>query len=142
MKRLFLSVLLPVCIIMAGSCEKENTACNPSSSLSVTANSSKEEDNAVLKQLAEELYQLSGSSSCTNRDNWKIAPMGAKPCGGPSGYIAYKSTIDEACFLIKLAYYNDQVAVYNQKYQLLSDCSVPAQPKAVVCENNKPVFTY
>lgn len=142
MKRLFLSVLLPVCIIMAGSCEKENTACNPSSSLSVTANSSKEEDNAVLKQLAEELYNISGSLNCNQTDNWKIAPLGAKPCGGPHGYIAYRSDVDEVCFLKKLAYYKDQVLFYNQKYQLISDCSVPPQPKGVVCENNKPVFTY
>lgn len=142
MNKLFFILLLSFYWVTAGGCEKVNPVCNTESSLSIGSAGSKEEDNAVLKQLAEELYQLSGSSSCTNRDNWKIAPMGAKPCGGPSGYIAYKSTIDEACFLIKLAYYNDQVAVYNQKYQLLSDCSVPAQPKAVVCENNKPVFTY
>ncbi len=142
MNKLFFILLLPFYLVTAGGCEKVNPVCNAESSLSIGSTGSREEDNAVLKQLAEELYQLSGSSSCTNRDNWKIAPMGAKPCGGPSGYIAYKSTIDEACFLIKLAYYNDQVAVYNQKYQLLSDCSVPAQPKAVVCENNKPVFTY
>ena len=142
MNKLFFILLLSFYWVTAGGCEKVNPVCNAESSLSIGSTGSREEDNAVLKQLAEELYQLSGSSSCTNRDNWKIAPMGAKPCGGPSGYIAYKSTIDEACFLIKLDYYNDQVAVYNQKYQLLSDCSVPAQPKAVVCENNKPVFTY
>lgn len=142
MKKLFLYLLLPACIIMTGSCEKENTVCNSSSSLSITDGSSKEEDNAVLKQLAEELYTISGSLNCNSSDNWKIAPMGAKPCGGPQGYIAYRSDIDETCFLKKLSYFKDQVLFYNQKYQLFSDCSVPPQPKGVACVNNKPVFTY
>jgi len=31
---------------------------------------------------------------------------------------------------------------FNEKWGIISDCSIPSQPNAVICENGNPVLEY
>lgn len=107
----------------------------------ITSTSSKEFDENVLRKLSEAVYVSSCSDSCQEGDIWGIAAKGAKPCGGPAGYIAYKKS-NEQCFLKVLERYNQQSQLFNLKYQIISNCLVEPEPKSVVCKEGKPILVY
>jgi hypothetical protein len=128
------------------SCEKENTGenlnddCTPVQS--ITDKSTAQEDMQLLNKLWDDIYAMSGSANCQRANEWGIVAVGSKPCGGPWSYLAYRLAIDTECFLKKVNYYNAQQQKYNQKYGIASNCMVEPMPKAVICEDGKPVFVY
>lgn len=145
MKNRWIIVLLSLCV-MGVSCQKENTEQKNGDECvtgeSITPTSTKEQDMQLLTKLWDDIYATSGSSNCQRANEWGIAPVGSKPCGGPWTYIAYRMEIDVDCFLRKVKYYNEQQSRYNSKYGIGSDCMVEPMPKAVKCEEGKPVFIY
>ena len=94
-----------------------------------------------LEQLEQEIIALSESVSCTSSEEWSFTPMGSKACGGPTRYIAYHQSI-ETSFLNLVEQYTDLQRVYNEKYNIVSDCMLVVAPRLVTCEGGKPVFVY
>lgn len=99
-------------------------------------------DEAVLKSLYDELTILSQSNHCSGDKTWRITPYGAKACGGPIGYMPYRTDIDTTCFLQKVYHYTQQQQLFNTRYSIGSDCSVPPAPKSVRCTNGKAELVY
>jgi hypothetical protein len=58
------------------------------------------------------------------------------------GFIAYPNSIDPEFFLQKVAAHRTAQENYNEKWRIVSDCSAPAQPSAIACDNGIPVFVY
>lgn len=108
---------------------------------SITSSSTKTFDEELLKKFFEAVYKESQSDFCQRGDIWGIAAVGAKPCGGPASYIAYKK-YNEECFLKLLALYSQQAKLYTAKYQQNSDCAVVPVPATVDCREGKPVLVY
>ncbi|GGD71055.1 hypothetical protein GCM10011514_38930 [Emticicia aquatilis] len=138
--KIFLLATFLIGSTMSCTSESVNTDCTPTSVIG--DKTSKDEDNAVLTQLFKEIESLSNSKTCDNAGQWLFTPIGAKACGGPSGYIAYSSQIDVACFLKKVEHYTAQTKKYNTKHGIISDCMISPSPKNVSCENGKPVLVY
>lgn len=92
-----------------------------------------------IEELYNEIVALSESVPCTNSAEWKFTPMGSKACGGPTQYIAYHQSI-ETDFLDLVSQYTQLQAAYNEKYNIVSDCSLLVAPRNVICEGGKPVF--
>lgn len=88
------------------------------------------------------LMALSESVSCGDDSEWRIAGLGAKPCGGPSSYIAYSIRIDTTDFLRRLENYNEAVRAKNEREGLISDCALAPAPSRVQCQDGKPVLIY
>ncbi|TGV02496.1 lipocalin-like domain-containing protein [Flavivirga rizhaonensis] len=101
-----------------------------------------EKDHRKLMDLFNEIYQLSTSISCTNANDWTFTAYGSKACGGPQGFIAYSTQIDTVGFLQKVKEYTNLEHAYNIKWNIVSTCDLPAQPKEVTCENGLPVLKY
>jgi len=99
-------------------------------------------DHQNLMDLYNEIYILSISESCTNADDWLFTAYGAKACGGPQSYIAYSNQIDTDTFLQKVEAYNEAENAYNIKWDIVSTCDVPKQPKGVECQYGFPLLTY
>lgn len=105
----------------------------------ITDKSSQTQDSIFLSNLFKEIYDISGTANCQPADQWKLTPIGAKPCGGPAAYLPYKAIIDETCLLKKIAFYTQQTQLFNNKYSIISDCAVVPYPTIVACENGKAV---
>lgn len=105
----------------------------------ITDTSSRAQDSLFLSKLFKEIYDISGAANCQPADQWKVTPIGAKPCGGPMAYLPYKATIDETCLLKKVSFYTQQTQLFTNKYSILSDCAVVPYPTSVTCENGKAV---
>lgn len=110
------------------SCEKNDT--------------SQEEELANLQELKTEIINLSESVTCEDSNNWSFTAIGHKACGGPTGYIAYANNIDVEYFLSLVSTYTATQKAYNQKWGIVSDCSLPQKPNAVICKDDTPVFKY
>lgn len=95
-----------------------------------------------MKEQYDGLLALSLSVDCIDSSEWRFAGIGAKPCGGPSGYIAYSKDIDTVYFLDRLSRYNKAVREKNLREDLFSDCSIVPAPSAIRCENKKPILVY
>ncbi len=108
-----------------------------------------EKDKATQEQEAQYIHQLfteieimAKSTPCENATTWSFTSYGSKACGGPVGFIAYSKTIYTKLFLQKVAAYTAAQQKYNEKWRIVSDCSAPAQPIGVICENENPTFVY
>lgn len=101
-----------------------------------------EQDAERLNELFVEIETLASSVDCEDADNWTYTAFGSKACGGPVGYIAYSTEIDEEVFLAKIEEHRRHQNKFNEKWGVMSDCSVPTQPSGIQCENGEPVFAY
>ena len=95
-----------------------------------------------LRVLAEELNEISTSVPCTNPDDWTFTAVGSKACGGPTGYLPYSIQIDVAAFLEKVENYRLAQQAYNERWEIVSDCSIPARPRGVICEDGEAVLVF
>ncbi|BFP40407.1 hypothetical protein FGF1_12520 [Flavobacteriaceae bacterium GF1] len=95
-----------------------------------------------LEEQLNTLVALSESVTCIDSNDWQFAGIGSKPCGGPTGYIAYSNAIDTVDFLSRLAAYNEAVRAYNESNGLPSDCALLNPPTRIECEDGKAVLVY
>lgn len=101
-----------------------------------------EQESDNLQQMLSEIKSMANNESCTAAEEWRITDYGAKACGGPIGFIAYSSKIDTAKFLKKVEKHRNAQTNYNEKWGIVSDCSIPPQPNGVDCVDGVPVLEY
>ncbi|MEJ5992931.1 hypothetical protein WG904_00780 [Pedobacter sp. Du54] len=124
---LVLPILLLLCL---AACEKG------------VFSSSKQKDLEELANLKKDIDEWSSKVECTNAADWKFTPLGDKACGGPTGYVAYSTKIDEAEFLKKVKDYTDKQKAFNLKWDMVSDCMFMVPPKSIECVDGKPKLVY
>ncbi len=139
MKRLFIVITFAVVLLTA--CDKSNNA-ELVVQEEIKDSSSQGEDLKLLSDLFIELITISSSIECTDGADWKFIPYGHKACGGPIGYIAYHNKINESSFLSKVKFYTHQQEIYNKKWEIGSDCTVPLEPIRINCNQGSPEFIY
>ena len=93
-------------------------------------------DQAQLDKLKASIESEVSGEKCTDANDWTFAPMGIKSCGGPQQYIAYPKKI-EASILPRINEYTDKVRVFNEKYNIMSDCLMVMPPASLKCVNGK-----
>lgn len=103
---------------------------------------SDDEQTEDLEGQFEALVALSESATCEDSSEWRFAGIGAKPCGGPTGYIAYATRIDTVDFLRRLETYNEAVRAKNELEGLISDCALEPVPIGVQCKDGMPILIY
>jgi hypothetical protein len=101
-----------------------------------------EQEAQILNQMFSEIENLASNVNCNNSSQWAFTNYGSKACGGPIGFIAYSTNIDIDSFLEKIEEHRTAQKKFNEKWGLISDCSIPSQPSGIICENGKPVFEY
>lgn len=126
-------LILFVCLLTISftACEKNETT------------DLREKEQAHLDGLLDEIKEIAASVPCVDAVEWKFTELGAKACGGPVGYIAYSTQIDTEDFLEKVHHYTELQNQFNKDWKIASDCSIPAAPIGVICNDDKePEFVY
>lgn len=103
---------------------------------------SKANERADLNRLKAEIEKMAGQTPCNNVADWTFVAMGAKPCGGPTHYIAYSNKIDTELFLNKVATYEAKEKAFNVKWNIASDCMLIGPPKTIECVGDKARLVY
>lgn len=93
-------------------------------------------DQAQLDKLKASIESEVSGLECKDADEWAFTPMGTKACGGPSQYIAYPKKI-ETTFLPRVNDYTEKVRVFNEKYNIVSDCMMIMPPSSLKCVKGK-----
>jgi hypothetical protein len=101
-----------------------------------------DEGSTDLEEQLNTLVALSESVSCENADEWRFAGIGAKPCGGPTDYIAYSIKMDTTDFLSRVNDYNAAVRAKNEREGLISDCAIEPAPLSVQCQDGLAILIY
>ncbi len=104
--------------------------------------SNREREEQNLNELLSKIHNMANSSSCNDPADWHYTSYGSKACGGPVGYIAFPVTIDTIAFLEMVAKHKKAQQEFNERWDISSDCSSPAAPKVIACDNGNPVFQY
>jgi hypothetical protein len=130
----FISLILTIFIISFTNCNKIEGE--------ITESSTQKEDDDYLEMLYDEISEMAEKYDCDNASKWRFTAIGAKACGGPVEYIAFSNKINTKLFLKKVELFTEQQAIYNKKWGIISDCSIPPEPEDVICENGKPKFIY
>jgi|SRR5690625_2565418 len=111
-------------------------------SCQINNGSTQKQEAERLNQLLSEIKNLASSVNCEESSAWHFSSFGSKACGGPVGYIAYSKEIDTVHFLEKIKEHKIKQEKFNEKWNILSDCSVPPKPTGVICKDSKPSFNY
>ncbi|CAH0281433.1 hypothetical protein SRABI04_04066 [Chryseobacterium sp. Bi04] len=93
-------------------------------------------DQALLDKLKASIESEVSGEKCTDANEWAFAPMGLKSCGGPQQYIAYPKKI-EVSILSRINEYTEKVRIFNEKYNIVSDCMMIPAPTSLKCVNGK-----
>ncbi len=97
------------------------------------------DDLARLAALKTELDLLVGEASCSELNECRALPFGAKPCGGPWEYLIYSSiNSDTLKIQEKVDEYNEWNEVINERYGYTSECSEAEAPQ-LLCLKGKCV---
>jgi hypothetical protein len=72
---------------------------------------------------------------CTDPHECAVVPIGAKPCGGPEGHVAYCTTSTNVGALrVALAAHERASRAVNDACHLTSDCGVVSAPTVILKE--------
>ena len=135
-------LLLIVILLPFTACKTKviNTDTLPKDvSLKPENNLSQQEDRQHLSSLIREIEMQIQSVSCDDAADWAFSPIGAKPCGGPTSYIAYPKNM-ESHILPEIKRFTEMQSAFNKKYNLTSDCMMVAPPKGVKCIDGEAVL--
>lgn len=141
MKNIF---IIGIALLSLVSCKTKKSAENTDTlpkdiSLKPENNMAQQEDRQQLTSLMREIDAFIALEPCTNPADSKFTAIGAKPCGGPSSYIAYPTKL-EAQILPKIEHFTRMQSAFNKKYNLMSDCAMVMPPSEIRCENGKAVL--
>ena len=137
-------IYIPLVVFTLFSCKAKKADKDPETlpkdiALKPENNYSQQFDRERLAVLVKEIDSLAGSEICTDASEWRSSPIGAKPCGGPSSYIAYPIKMEDE-ILAKIKEFTAQQDAFNKKYQLMSDCAKVPPPAGNRSENGKAVL--
>lgn len=96
-------------------------------------------DTEQIARLEREALALAHNDGCSTADQCRVAPVGAKACGGPRYWITWcPASTDSVALFQKLDELHATEQKFNQDHGVISDCSVVAPPtptvSAGVCE--------
>jgi len=90
-------------------------------------------DSEQIAKLEQEALELAHNDGCASDEQCRVAPVGAKACGGPRYWITWcPATTDSAALFRKLDELRTAEQNYNQLHGIVSDCSVVGPPTPVV----------
>ena len=112
------------------------------SACSSTKDLTQDQEKENLSNSFQKITSLANSENCVDASTWSFTAYGSKACGGPQGYIAYSNNINTTQFLALVEQYTQDEKSYNQKWGIISDCSIPQEPTSVNCEDDEAVFVY
>lgn len=142
MKNLIVTALM---LFTVGSCTSQKNAAEESETLPKDValkpekSDDQEREREEMTTLIKEIDAMIAKESCTDAADWKFTAVGAKPCGGPSSYLAYPKSLEKTV-LPKIAAFTSMQSAYNSKYGLMSDCAMVLPPAEIRCENGKAVL--
>ena len=137
-------LIISIALLSLASCKAKKSVENADTlpkdiSLKPENNMSQQEDQQALSALIKEIDAIIATEPCTNPTEWKFSAIGAKPCGGPSSYIAYPVKLEDE-ILPRIEQFTAMQSAFNKKYNLMSDCAMVMPPSEIRCENGKAVL--
>ena len=127
------------------ACKSKNTVENTDNlpkdiALKPENNLMQQADQQQLSSLIKEIDLMVQGEKCDGSlSDWTFTAIGAKPCGGPSSYIAYPKK-REVEILPKVQKFTEMQSAFNKKYKLMSDCAIVPEPTEIKCEEGKAVL--
>jgi hypothetical protein len=90
-------------------------------------------DSEQIAQLEREALALAHNDGCSTADQCRVAPVGAKACGGPRYWITWcPASTDSAALFQKLDELRTAEQNFNQVHGVVSDCSIIGPPTPMV----------
>ena len=142
MKTIKIIAICSIGLLLTASCFQRDIDPNEDLNSEIYPNSTRERDDRYLARLYQEIKLFAQNDSCLGTQQFRFVAIGAKPCGGPTGYIAYNinfpnkgtKALPEKEFIAMVEFYNKESLRYLNKYfpDLISDCSTPAVPKGEI----------
>lgn len=93
-----------------------------------------------LNLMKQEIVDYIDSFECENSENCNSIAFGVKPCGGPTEFLTFPSSVDLNELESMIEIYNQLNTEYNIQTNAVSDCAVVLPPQTVECENGSCVI--
>jgi hypothetical protein len=123
--------ILVIAVVFLASCSNSSDA----------GDSNFRQDSLRLQSAFTNLKTLSKSIDCSDPEEWQIALVGSKACGGNQTALPYHNSI-ETSFLAAVDDYTAQQRAFIIAYGIVSDCTIAPVPDRIVCEDGNAVLKY
>lgn len=90
-----------------------------------------------LEKQLQDIHEFIDNGGCSPGSECSFMPYGSKACGGPQGYLIFSSETDVPALQKMVEKHRKAEAAYNKQNQIISDCSIPAPPEKLACEDGK-----
>ncbi len=90
-------------------------------------------DQQSLDTKRQNIVAFINAAPCNTPKGCRAIGAGSKPCGGPVEYFIYPVSLDTAKLIQMVKVYSQEMASFNLKWKLKSDCSVKAPPDSSRC---------
>lgn len=90
-----------------------------------------------LEKQLQEIYAFIDNGACSPTSDCSFMPFGSKACGGPQGYLIFSSETDVPTLHKMVEKHRKAEEAYNKQNRIISDCSLPAPPEKLACEDGK-----
>ena len=105
----------------------------PADSSANASSATPQSDSDQIATLEREALALAHNDGCSTADQCRVAPVGAKACGGPRYWITWcPATTDSAALFQKLDELHTAEQNFNKVHGVISDCSIVGPPSPVV----------
>ena len=139
-------ILLITAMLLTFSCTESNDELTNENTLDsellIKANDDNSFDNdlSILDNAENEILNTINNYQCMDSEDWEIAAIGTKACGGPQYYVAYPTEDTE--LLSSIEVYSLSEEVFNEKWSVISTCDIAVVPTSVSCEDNRYILNY
>lgn len=93
-----------------------------------------------LNLMKQEIVDYIDSFECENSENCNAIALGVKPCGGPTEFLTFPSSVDLNELESMIEMYNQVNTEYNIQTNAVSDCTVVLPPQTMECDNGSCVI--
>ena len=102
---------------------------------------SADKDLARLERMEQEIRDYIAVAPCSDSTVCAVVALGAKPCGGPWGYLVYsQATVDSAVLAEMAREYTEFNDLLNRRWGWVSTCDLARHPQ-VACRDGACVDT-
>jgi hypothetical protein len=109
------------------------SACSAPRNAPPAGDQSVASDSTTLARLEAEARALARADGCEAAGDCRVAPLGARPCGGPREYLVYCARrTDSAALFRKLGELQRAEQAYNERQGLMGTCEFRTPPSTTL----------
>lgn len=127
-QRMWSTVGFPLLVLAGWACQPQERPESPDQGAVETSTDLSQLQDS-LQEVRAEIDSVIGNAQANTLSQCRLLPLGSRPCGGPSSYVAYSTAVTDSSALAELAgIYRSLMERRNEETGAFSTCEMLSPP--------------